>query len=64
MMVISMFSGKMIVTILVVWFIFTFLFTFLKKKSGKGSKLEIWEIILALVVSVPLVLILLAVHLI
>ncbi|ACZ09018.1 Uncharacterised protein [Sebaldella termitidis] len=59
-----MFSGKMIVTILVVWFIFTFLFTFLKKKSGKGSKLEIWEIILALVVSVPLVLILLAVHLI
>ena len=63
-MVISMFSGKMIVTILVVWFIFTFLFTFLKKKSGKGSKLEIWEIILALVVSVPLVLILLAVHLI
>ncbi|WP_169305401.1 hypothetical protein [Sebaldella termitidis] len=54
----------MIVTILVVWFIFTFLFTFLKKKSGKGSKLEIWEIILALVVSVPLVLILLAVHLI
>ena len=59
-----MFSGKMIVTILVVWFIFTFLFTFLKKKSGKGSTLEIWEIILALVVSVPLVLILLAVHLI
>ena len=59
-----MFSGKMIVTILVVWFIFTFLLTFLKKKSGKGSKLEIWEIILALVVSVPLVLILLAVHLI
>ena len=59
-----MFPGKMIVTILVVWFIFTFLFTFLKKKSGKGSKLEIWEIILALVVSVPLVLILLAVHLI
>ena len=59
-----MFSGKMIVTILVVWFIFTFLFTILKKKSGKGSKLEIWEIILALVVSVPLVLILLAVHLI
>ena len=59
-----MFSGKMIVTILVVWFIYTFLFTFLKKKSGKGSKLEIWEIILALVVSVPLVLILLAVHLI
>ena len=59
-----MFSGKMIVTILVVWWIFTFLFTFLKKKSGKGSKLEIWEIILALVVSVPLVLILLAVHLI
>ena len=59
-----MFSGKMIVTILVVWFIFTFLFTFLKKKSGKGNKLEIWEIILALVISVPLVLILLAVHLI
>ena len=59
-----MFSGKMIVTIIVVWFIFTFLFTFLKKKSGKGNKLEIWEIILALVVSVPLVLILLAVHLI
>ena len=63
-MVVSMFSGKMIVTILVVWFIFTFLFTFLKKKSGKGNKLEIWEIILALVISVPLVLILLAVHLI
>ena len=59
-----MFSEKMIVTILVVWFIFTFLFTFLKKKSGKGNKLEIWEIILALVISVPLVLILLAVHLI
>ena len=57
-------SGKLIVSIIVVWFIFTFLFTFLKKKSGRGSKLEIWELILALVVSVPLVLILIAVHLI
>ncbi|MCP1224960.1 hypothetical protein [Sebaldella sp. S0638] len=57
-------SGKLIVSILVVWFIFTFLFTFLKKKSGKGNKLEIWEIIVALVVSIPLVLILIAVHLI
>ena len=57
-------SGKLILSILVVWFIFTFLFTFLKKKSGKGNKLEIWEIIVALVVSIPLVLILIAVHLI
>jgi hypothetical protein len=63
-MVIIVPYGKIIVSVLVMWFIFTFLFTLLKKKSGKGSKLEIWEVILALIISVPLVLILIAIHLI
>lgn len=54
-------SAEILVSIIIIWFILSFIFTIYKKKHG-GNKIQAGELILTLVLSIPLVIILVLVH--
>ncbi len=56
-------SAEILISIIIVWFILSFIFSIYRRKKGKDS-LRAAELILTLVLSVPLVAILVMVHLI
>ena len=54
-------SAEILIAIIIIWFILSFIFTIYKKKHGR-NKLQAGELILTLVLSIPLVIILVLVH--
>lgn len=56
-------SAEILISIIIIWFILSFIFSIYRRKKGK-DRLRAVELILILVLSIPLVAILAMIHLI